>query len=419
MEKSNYRPVSILSCLSKIFEKILITQLSEYFDDIFSPHMSGFRKAHGCQDVLLYFTNNAKLSLDDRSVTLALLTDLSKAFDCLHYKLLIAKLHAYGVDKNSCLIILNYFTNRKQRVKLGDIKSDWEPIFKGAPQGSLFGPFMYNVFSNDLLCKVNNLPDITVYNYADDTTIACTDVNYDTAHNKLLNASEILLDWFESNNLKANPTKFQLIVFEESNVERSLVVHGANIQSSSSVKLLGVLIDHSLLFTEHISQLCIKAGRKINVLSRLCCSLTTEAKLLLMQAFILSHFNFCSIIWHYCSMRDLRKIEKLQYKALKYVYNDFNSSYTDLRIMANRPLMYIERQRSILLEVYKCLNQISPRYLHDMFEIKMMPYNLRNESIVILPKYNFIKYVKYSILYDGAALWNALDKKKCKCTICC
>ena len=203
---------------------------------------------------------------------------------------------------------------------------------------------MYNVFSNDLLYQVNNLSDITVYNYADDTTIACTDVNYDTAHNKLLNASEILLDWFQSNNLKANPTKFQLIVFEESNVERSLVVHGANIQSSSSVKLLGVQIDHSLLFTEHISQLCIKGGRKINVLSRLCCSLTTEAKLLLMQAFILSHFNFCSIIWHYCSMRDIRKIEKLQYKALKYVYNDFKSSYTNLRKRANRPLMYIERK---------------------------------------------------------------------------
>ena len=140
----------------------------------------------------------------------------------------------------------------------------------------------------------------------------------------------------------ANPTKFQLIVFEESNVERSLVVHGANIQSSSSVKLLGVHIDHSLLFTDHISQLCIKAGRKINVL-RLCCSLTTEAELLLMQAFILSYFNFCLILWHYFSMRDLRKIEKLQYKALKYVYNDFKSSYTDLRKMANRPLMYIER----------------------------------------------------------------------------
>ena len=103
-------------------------------------------------------------------------------------------------------------------------------------------------------------------------------------------------------------------------------------------------------------------------------------------------------------MAYLRKIEKLQYKALKYVYSDFKSSYTDLRKRANRPLMYIERQRCILLEVYKCVNQICPRYLRDMFEIKVMPYNLRNESSVIMPKYNFIKYVRYSILYDGAAL---------------
>ena len=73
--------------------------------------------------------------------------------------------------------------------------------------------------------------------------------------------------------------------------------------------------------------------------------------------------------------------------------------------------MYVERQRCILLEVYKCLNQIWPRYLRDMFENKVMPYNLRNESIVIMPKYNFIKYVRYIILYDGAALWNALDKR--------
>ena len=73
--------------------------------------------------------------------------------------------------------------------------------------------------------------------------------------------------------------------------------------------------------------------------------------------------------------------------------------------------MYIERQRCILLEVYKCLNQISPHYLRDMFEIKMMPYNLRNESNVILTNYIFIKYVRYIILYDGAALWNVLDKK--------
>ena len=410
MEKSNYRPVSILSCLSKVWEKILITQLSEFFHNIFSPHMSGFRKAHGCQDVLLNFTNNAKLSLDNRNVTLALLTDLSKAFDCLPYKLLLSKLHAYGVDRNACLIIFSYFTDRKQRVKLGDCLSNWRQILKGAPQGSLFGPFMYNVFSNDLLFILDKLNDISVYNYADDTTITCSDVNYDTAHTKLLAASDIMISWFENNNLQANPNKFQLIVFEEASEERSLAIHGADLQSSSSVKLLGVQIDQSLVFTEHISHLCIKAGRKINVLSRLCHSLTTDAKLLLMQTFILSHFNFCSVIWHYCSMGNLRKVEKIQYKALKFVYNDFTSSYADLRKLARRPLMYTERQRCILVEVYKCLNHISPPYLHDMFNVKDLPYGLRNDSIVALPKYNYIKYVKYSILYDGATLWNTLDK---------
>ena len=170
---------------------------------------------------------------------------------------------------------------------------------------------MYNVFSNDLLFVLNNLNDISVYNYADDTTIMCSDMHYDTAHTKLLDASEVMIHWFENNNLKANPTKFQLIVFDGTNKQRNLAIYGADLQSSFSVKLLGVQIDQSLLFTEHISQLCIKAEQTINVLSTLRHSLTTDAKLLLMQTFILSHFNFCSIIWHYCSIHDLRKIEKL------------------------------------------------------------------------------------------------------------
>ena len=91
-----------------------------------------------------------------------------------------------------------------------------------------------------------------------------------------------------------------------------------------------------------------------------------------------------------------------------------------LRIRENdpRPLAYIERRTCILLEVYKCLNQICPRYLRVLFVIKVMHYNLCNESIVILPKYNYIKYVRYSIKYDGAALWHARDEKKCKYTIC-
>ena len=137
LNKMNYRPISILSCISKIFEKLLISQLRIYFDDIFSQYLSGYRASYGCQDVLLHFINICKKALDDGNVCMALLTDLSKAFDCLPYRLLICKLRAYGLSVNACELLKSYFCERKQRVKLGDKYSDWLGLSKGVPQGSL------------------------------------------------------------------------------------------------------------------------------------------------------------------------------------------------------------------------------------------------------------------------------------------
>ena len=102
LNNMNYRPISILSCISKIFEKLLILQLRMYFDDIFSQYLSGYRTSYGCQDVLLHFINICKKALDDGNVCMALLTDLSKAFDCLPYRLLICKLRAYGLSVYAC-----------------------------------------------------------------------------------------------------------------------------------------------------------------------------------------------------------------------------------------------------------------------------------------------------------------------------
>ena len=369
LNKMNYRPISILSCIFKIFEKLLISQLRMYFDDIFSQYLSGYRASYGCQDVLLHFINICKKALDDGNVCMALLTDLSKAFDCLPYRLLICKLRAYGLSVNACELLKSYFCERKQRVKLGDKYSDWLGLSKGVPQGSLMGPFIFNIFSNDLLLLLEK--KCHVFNYADDTSILCKHRDYDSAYNDLLSAASTMIHWYTMNCMQTNPEKFQFIIFDKEEQSRTLQLnHNVTIQSVSNVKLLGVNIDVELNFNHHIALLCNKAGRQINALSRLSNVLNVDTKILILQSFILSHFMYCCIIWHFCSINDTKKIEKMQLKALRHIYKDYTSSYEMLREKCNRPMLLIERQRAMLSEVYKCIHELGPRYRYGMFSQK-------------------------------------------------
>ncbi len=154
INKANYRPISVLPTLSKIFNGILVDQMSNAMENIFSSHLSGFRKHHSSQNVIVNFIENCKSALDNNNMYGAVLTDLSKAFDCLPYQLVIHKLSAYGFNHDACMLIASYFTGRKQRVKLGGHKSEWLTISKGAPQGSIFGPFVFDLFQNDLLSQL-------------------------------------------------------------------------------------------------------------------------------------------------------------------------------------------------------------------------------------------------------------------------
>ncbi len=167
-DKKNYRPMSILPVLSKVFEGIITDQLKPFFENVYSPYLSGFRKNHNCQDVLLRFVEKCKWSIDNNYAYGAILTDLSKAFDCLPHRLIVSKLNAYGLHERASMLMANYFTDRKQRVKIGVERSEWLRMLKGTPQGSILGPFVFNVFQNDLMYMMCNTCDI--YNYADEKT---------------------------------------------------------------------------------------------------------------------------------------------------------------------------------------------------------------------------------------------------------
>ena len=257
-KKNNYRPVSILSPVSKVFERNMFDQISLYIDKYLSPFLCGFRKGYSTQHCLTVMLDCWKKAMDNGKLAGALLTDLSKAFDCLNHELLIAKLEAYGFDKSSLNYIFSYLSNRKQRTKVNNSFSKWCNIRSGVPQGSILGPLLFNIYLNDIFYFVNK-SDIA--NYADDTTPYSVDTNMEPLLNSLETDTNTLIKWFSDNYLKLNADKCHLLISNH-NKDIHINVEEEVIECSTSVKLLGVTLDNNLNFKDHVSNLCKKASQK-------------------------------------------------------------------------------------------------------------------------------------------------------------
>ena len=146
----NYRPVSILNAFSKIYEKVIKNHLMSYFDKYFSPFISAYRKSYSTQQVLIRLLEEWRERLYKNCIVGAVLMDLSKAFDCIPHDLIIAKLAAYGIERETLRLIYSYLKGRKQCVKINNTYSDYNEIISGVPQGSILGPILLNLSINDL-----------------------------------------------------------------------------------------------------------------------------------------------------------------------------------------------------------------------------------------------------------------------------
>ena len=165
--KGNYRPVSILPSISKVFERCVYKQMFQFFEGIISKYQCGFRKGHSAQHALISLLEKWRYNVDQGRMFGALLTDLSKAFDCLPHDIIIAKLNAYGFDMKALNFIYDYLRNRKQRTKIDNAYSSWQNILYGVPQGSILGPLLFNIDLCDLFFMMNHEH---IANYADDNT---------------------------------------------------------------------------------------------------------------------------------------------------------------------------------------------------------------------------------------------------------
>ena len=244
----NYRPVSILPTVSKVYERILYAQIYEHFNKIFSKFMCGFRKGHSTQHCLLFMLEKLNKSLDKGLHTGILLTDLSKAFDSISHDLLIAKLNSYGFSKNSLNLLNDYLSGRKQRTKIGDNFSSYREIIYGVPQGSILGPLLFNIYINDLFLFSK---DFNLANYADDCSPFEFSGTIDDVIKKLEDDSCTLIKWYDSNYLKPNPDKWHLVL-SDTNENMVICIADDRIANSSYEKILGINFDNKLNFNIHV-----------------------------------------------------------------------------------------------------------------------------------------------------------------------
>ena len=312
-DKSNYRPISILFNVPKIYERSLYNQLYDYFDkNIFSKYQCAFRKGFNTQHALLVMLEKMKIALDRKGFCVAVLKDLSKAFDCICHDLLIAKLNAYGLEQNALKLVydvlklLYYLSNRSQKTKVGSSISTYLDIVYGVPQGSILGPLLFNIDLCDLFFE-NYSSDFS--NYADDTTSYECGHSFNVVINNLEATTEKVFEWFSFNNFKANTSKFHLFVSPYEPV--SLNFRGSTIESSSFEKLLGIFIDSSFTFEYHINRICRKTSQNLHALCRISKYNSGDKKQLLFKSFIISQFNYCPIVWMCHGRRLNNKINNL------------------------------------------------------------------------------------------------------------
>ena len=413
----NYRPISLLTSLSKIFERLLHKRLVSFFEKNNTLVLTqfGFRHHHSTLHSILDIITNCYDCIQGKKFVNLIFLDIKKAFDSVsHYKLL-KKLEHYGIRGVANQLLQSYLSERKQFVSINNDSSSLKSINFGVPQGSILGPLLFLIYIKDL---PNCLHTVTRF-FADDTTLIFSSDNINNLQRLANSELHSVTEWMLTNSITINPTKtISLLIspnYRKSSLNYSCFLNDDQIDASHYAKYLGIILDDRLSFKAHIEFVETKISRSVGIMSKLSYYLPTETLITLYYALIHSHIFYGLPVWASTFNTYLNKLRKLQNRAMRIITKSkikdrITPQYVHLGILKLNDLYNFE--------IAKFLYQ----YVHDMLPLQFNHYftymhdahshTTRNSTSKALAIKRFsTNRGQNSIKYKGATIWNSIPNQ--------
>ena len=417
-DANNYRPITVLPTISKILEKAVHIQLYAYLknNEIITSKQFGFRPKLSTGTALAHFTDNILQNMDAGSFVGAVFLDLSKAFDTVDHHLLLRKLMNIGLTSSTTQWFRSYLTNRSQITSVGDALSSATKMPVGVPQGSLLGPLLFLIYVNDLPdCHLAS--DIILY--ADDTVVYYSSKSVSDLEHHINADLRTVSEWFSRNLLTLNISKCKFVIFGSpqklNRIQNILVkVEDTCIERTQSFKYLGVTLNQSMSWTDHVDAISTKINQRIGLIRRIRDVLPLQVRVTLYNTLILPLFDYGDVIWGDKNNDTIMSEQQiLQNKAAKVLLGQppRSSSTEALRSLDLKSLSVRFFHRCTA--IHKCLIGETDFNFNFIKNQAVHSYNTRrsNDLRLPLPRTN---WGKQTFIYQAAKDWNSLptDLKK-------
>ena len=422
-DPSNYRPISLLSILDKILEKLINKRVTSFLDahKILYKYQFGFRPNHSTVQAVVEIADNIISEVNQGYLVAGIYMDLSKAFDTVDHKILLYKMEHYGIRGSALQWFKSYLSNRQQFTEVNGVKSVKQPVEYGVPQGSVLGPLLFLLYVNDISTATEGHKTRL---FADDSNVFVTSKDPVELKTKMQKVIEDMFRWFSANKLTANTGKTQYSIFCKPNkqvpqVLNSLQVLGSKLERSVAAKYLGVTLDDKLTWKQHIDTLTAKLSKTIAAFKIVKNYVNVEQKRSLYFAYIFSRIQYGIELFSSSKKKDLKQVQTKQNRALKVLFNKEHRTPTrELHKELNLLQVQDIGQVNILKFVHKQRLGDTPEAFNNYFTEVNEHHNIntRQAKNLHVPREN--NWGMKSMKYRGAVLWNKTDNeiRDCKTT---